>query len=214
MPEDIVVIGAGGFGRETLDVIEAINAAATETVWRVVGVVDDGPADVQLERLAARGYSYLGPLADAADELARSWSIVAIGAPRIREQIAARVDELGGRAATLVHPRAVVGSQLRIGAGSVVCGGVQLSTNLALGRHVHVNPGAIIGHDSELEHFVSVNPGAVISGEVFVGSGALIGAGAVVLQGLSIGEGATVGAAACVTRDATPRSVVKGVPAR
>lgn len=214
MPEDIVVIGAGGFGRETLDVIEAINASAADPVWRVVGVVDDAPAEVQLERLAARGYAYLGPLADAAGELAMSWSIVAIGAPQTRKRIADKVDELGGRVATLVHPRAVVGSQLRIGAGSVVCGGVQLSTNLDLGIHVHVNPGAIIGHDSVLEAFVSVNPGAVVSGEVRVGSGSLIGAGATVLQGLVVGDHATVGAAACVTRAVAGGATVKGVPAR
>ncbi|WP_164232961.1 acetyltransferase [Microbacterium hydrocarbonoxydans] len=214
MAEDIVVIGAGGFGRETLDVIEAINAAADEPVWRVVGVVDDGPADVQMERLAARGYTHLGSLAEAADALTASWSIVAIGASRIRARIAAQIDDLGGRVATLVHPRAVVGSHLRIGEGSVVCGGVQLSTNVDLGCHVHVNPGAIIGHDSMLEDFVSVNPGAVISGDVRVGEGSLVGAGAVVLQGLAVGEYAIVGAAACVTRPVADGVTVIGVPAR
>lgn len=214
MAEDIVVVGAGGFGRETLDVIEAINAASAEPVWRVVGIVDDGPADVQLERLAARGCAHIGSMAEAADALTASWSIVAIGDPRIREKIAGRVDELRGRAATLVHPRAVVGSRLRIGAGSVVCGGVQLSTNVDVGRHVHVNPGAIIGHDSVLDDFVSVNPGAVISGDVRVGVGSLVGAGAVVLQGLAVGEHATVGAAACVTRPVADGATVKGVPAR
>lgn len=214
VPEDIVVIGAGGFGRETLDVIEAINAASAEPVWRVVGVVDDAPADVQLERLAARGFANLGSLEDAANELARSWSIIAIGAPLTREKIAARIDELGGRAATLVHPSAAVGSQLRAAPGTVICGGAQLSTNLHVGKHVHVNPGAIIGHDVTLEDFVSVNPGAVVSGEVHVGSGSLVGAGAVILQGLVVGEHATVGAAACVTREVAAHETVVGVPAR
>ena len=97
--------------------------------------------------------------------------------------------------------------------GVVVCGGgAHVSTNVRLGRHVHVNPNATIGHDSILESFVSVNPAAIISGDVHVRSRTLIGAGAIVLQGLSIGAGTTVGAGAVVTRTVPDGVVVKGVP--
>ena len=36
----LVVIGAGGFGREVIDVVRAINAAGSLS-WDLVGVVDD-----------------------------------------------------------------------------------------------------------------------------------------------------------------------------
>lgn len=213
MPEDIVVIGAGGFGRETLDVIEA--AVREGDSLHLLGVVDAGPREVDLQRLAARGIAFLGSDDEWLSTASRDVRfIVAIGDPGIRERVADRFAEAGLRARSVIHPRAVVGSQAMIGDGVVIAAGVQVSTNVSLGHHVHLNPGSIIGHDASLKEFVSVNPGAVVSGAVEVGARALIGAGAVVLQGLHVGDGATVGAAACVTRDVSPGVVVKGVPAK
>lgn len=214
MPEEIVVVGAGGFGRETLDVIEAINAGNGTHAWTVVGVADDEPSDTNLERLAARGYAYLGPL-DAVREGddARRY-VIGVGTPEARARIADAFADAGWEAPALIHPTARIGSAVTVGDGTIVCAGVQVSTNTQLARHVHLNPGAIIGHDGMLEDYVSVNPRAVVSGDVRVGARSLIGAAAVVLQGLTVGEGATVGAAACVTRSVAPGRTVVGIPAR
>ncbi|SFR78001.1 hypothetical protein SAMN04488591_3557 [Microbacterium azadirachtae] len=214
MAEEIIVIGAGGFGRETLDVIAAINAAAPEPVWHVLGVVDDAPAEIQAERLRDREIRLLGGVDASRALFERAYYVVGIGAPDTRARIAERVEAWGARPATLLHPAATIGTRVTISAGSVVCGGVQISTNVRLGRHTHINPAAIVGHDSTLSDFVSVNPGAIISGEVAVGGGALVGAGAIVLQGLAIGAGAIVGAGACVTKTVEPGTVVVGIPAR
>lgn len=213
MAERIVVVGAGGFGRETLDVIEAMISAGD--ALHLVGVIDSGPRQVDLGRLGERGIVYLGteeewlPGASGDERF-----VVAIGSPTVRESVVRRLTDAGLRAATLIHPRAVIGSQARIGDGVVITSGVQVSTNVTLGDHVHLNPGSIIGHDATLADFVSVNPGAIVSGNVVVETRTLLGAGSVVLQGLTVGAGATVGAAACVTRDVAPTRTVVGVPAR
>ncbi|WP_439902419.1 NeuD/PglB/VioB family sugar acetyltransferase [Microbacterium azadirachtae] len=213
MTERIVVIGGGGFGRETLDVIEAINTHAGEARWRLVGVIDDAPADIQVERLRARAVPLLGTVESCREMFANTRYVVGIGNPAIRERIVARIDAWGGKAATLVHPAAVIGTQVRMEPGTVVCGGAQISTNVQLGRHAHINPGVIIGHDAVLQDYVSANPGAIISGEVEVRALTLIGAGSVILQGLSVGRRAVVGAAACVTRSVPDDAIVVGVPA-
>lgn len=214
MAEGIIVIGAGGFGRETLDVIEAINAAAEAPIWDVLGVIDDAPAETHLGRLRDRGIRPLGGMEQNRDRMGGVHYVVGIGSPSVRSKLAARAESWGARPGVLIHPAAVVGSRPRIEPGTVVCGGAQISTNVRLGRHAQVNPGAIIGHDSALEDFVSVNPGAIVSGEVTVGPGVLIGAGSVVLQGLTVGPGAIIGAAACVTKDVPAGAVMVGVPAR
>jgi sugar O-acyltransferase (sialic acid O-acetyltransferase NeuD family) len=215
MGADLVVVGAGGFGREALDAVRAANTAPGPH-WRLVGVLDDAPSPANLTRLAERAVPYLGEVAGWLGRRRRPDTryLIAIGSPAGRALLAARFEAAGLTAATVVHPRATLGSLVRLGPGSVVCAGVQVSTNVRVGAHVHLNPGSVIGHDCVLEDFVSVNPGAVVSGECRIAARALIGAGAVVLQRLSVGAASTVGAAACVTRSVEPGVVVVGVPAR
>lgn len=213
MTENIVVVGAGGFGREALDVIYA--AIAAGAAYHLLGVVDAAPRDADRARLSARGVQYLGtPDAWLAQASRVTRFVVAIGDTVARENVAHQFLEAGLQPATMIHPSAVIGSEVTIGRGVVVCAGVQVSTNVTLGDHVHLNPGCIIGHDTVLERCVSVNPGAVVSGNVVVRRKVLLGAGSTVLQGMVVGEHATVGAAACVTKDVPPHSVVIGVPAR
>ena len=214
MSESLIIVGAGGFGRETLDVVEAVNRAGEHPAFTVVGVLDDAPAQLALDRLASRGIAFLGDIEAWLSGGEPGQYIIAIGNPRARAQVAERFREAGRDAATVIHPAATVGSGGSIAPGAVVCAGAQISTNVVLGRHVHVNPNATIGHDAVLADFVSINPGAIISGEVSVGEQTLVGAGAVVLQGLALGPGCTVGASACVTHDVGENKTVKGVPAR
>lgn len=214
MTEPIVIVGAGGFGREVIDVIDAINAEADAPVWEVLGVVDDAPTEVNLGRLERRGTPFLG----ATDE-PLGWAnpvhyVVGIGSPRVRRTIADRYDEAKLWAATLAHPSATQGFDVRIGEGSVICAGVRLTTNIQLGRHVHLNLNVTVGHDTTMRDFVSVNPLASISGDCLIETGVLIGVSGVVLNGLTVGDGATVGGSACVVRDVPPDAIVKGVPAR
>ncbi|WP_156191453.1 acetyltransferase [Corynebacterium kalinowskii] len=209
----VVIVGASGFGRETLDVLEAMIAAGSDV--EIAGVLDDGPSNINLERLADRGISYLGRIDDwiAHADVSVQY-LVAIGNPVIRQMLCAKFDLAGFEPFTAIHPTAIIGSRFVTGAGSVVCSGAVISTNVQLGKHVHVNPVATIGHDSILQDYVSINPASVISGEVLVESYTLVGAKSIVLQGLTISEKCTIGAGAVVTKNVPSSKVAVGVPAR
>ena len=212
-PERVVVVGASGFGRECLDVLEAMAAAGSPV--EVAGVVDDGPSELNLERLAARGVAYLGTIEEwLATVRTTSGTCSGSGARRCDDVswTVSRMPVHGrSRPSTRARPS---GACAAVGEGVVVCAGATISTNVRLGRHVHVNPNATIGHDAVLGDFVSVNPAAVISGEVTVGERTLVGAAATVLQGLSVGAGTVLGAGCLVTKSVPNGVVVKGIPGK
>lgn len=204
----VAILGAGGFGREVLDVIEAVIARSPR--FEFIGFIDDAPA--HLERLEARGAPLLAGLDDPLLEGAHY--VVGIGNPGVRRHMADRADAAGLEAASLRHPHAIFGAANTIGDGLVACAHVSVTTNITMGRHVHLNLNSTVGHDCVLGDFVTIYPGANISGNVTIGEGVEIGTGACVIQGVSIGEGTIVGAGAVVTRDLPDHVVAVGSPAR
>lgn len=205
-PTPLVIVGAGGHGREVLDTARNERSGS----YDVLGLIADEEPDLDvLRRARAR---WLGPV-----EALRSLSadfVVAVGDGQVRAALAATVEGLGLRAARLWHATAHRSQDVEWGEGTVVLANATVTSCVDLGRHVHVNLGATVAHDCVVGDFVTVNPGAHLNGNVTVGAFATIGSGAVLRQGVTIGEGAVVGAGAVVTKDVAPGATVVGVPAR
>lgn len=211
MTDAIVIVGCGGFGREVHDVIDAINAE--KPTWHLIGYVDDSPTEENRSLVERRGSRVLGGVADLAT-MDPAHAVIGIGSGAVRHSIDDRLKAMGWASATLIHPAATCGAEVSIGDGSVVCAGARLTTNIRLGRHVHININSTVGHDSILHDYVTVNPLVAISGGVQVGSETMLGTHSAVLQNLSIGARAIVGAASCVVKPVPDHTTVKGVPAR
>lgn len=205
----LIIIGAGGFGRECHDIVVAMNRA--EPMWDFRGFIDDVEPDHAL--MARRGATWIGTTADLPHSAGLSY-VVGVGAPDVRRRLAVRADEAGLLPATLIHPAATVGLDVTIGAGSVVCSHVSVTTNVRIGGHVHLNLNCTVGHDASLADFCTVNPGAAISGNVVMETGALVGTNAAILQGLTVCSNAVVGAGAVAVRSVGAGETVVGVPAR
>lgn len=212
MTTRIVVVGASGFGRESLDVLDAMIADGSDL--EILGAVDDAISEVNRDRLEARGVRFLGTRSEwIATDPGPVHYVLGIGHSGVRRRLVGEMDAAGFTPFTAIHPSATFGACTTLAEGVVVCASAAVSNNVRLGRHVHVNPNTTIGHDAVLRDFVSINPGAVISGEVDVKEETLVGAGAIVLQGLTVGQGAIVGAGAVVTKDVAAGRTMVGVPA-
>ncbi len=210
MRKRICIVGAGGHGREILDVLRAVDDQSAS--WEFVGfVADDEP---RRELLVSTGAPWLGTVNDAIEHARFDAYLVGIGDAHAREVVSQRLEAAGVTSLALAHPSATIGSGTTRALGSVVWPQASLSTQVQLGRHSHVNQAASVSHDVVIGDFVTVAPHATVCGAATLGDGSWVGAAACVLQGVTVGRGAVVGAGAVVLHDVPSFSVVAGVPAR
>lgn len=209
-----VIIGAGGFGREVLDVFDdvAAHGGLPDPGIEFLGFIDDGTPD--LDVLAALGARHLGGQEALATLPAGTYYAVGIGDGAARRRMCHRAEAAGLRPLTLIHSTATHGRCASIGEGAIVCAGVRITTNVTVGKQVHINLNCSIGHDAVLGDFTSINPLSAISGWVHLGEEVLIGAHSQVNQNLSVGDGATVGAGAVAVKDVAAGTTVVGIPAK
>jgi hypothetical protein len=206
----VVIVGSGGQGREIHDLVDM----AAGDSFEVIGYLDESPTPRYRELVEARGSEILGGIDWLTNADPEVEVLVGIAAPGVRQRIDASILQSGRRSPTIVHPTATVGSQCELGPGTVLWPGARLTTNISLGRHVHVNQSVTIGHDAVVRDYATLNPAAAVSGSCVIEENVLLGAQSCVLQGLTVGMGAVVGAAACVVADVPAGVTVKGVPAR
>jgi sugar O-acyltransferase (sialic acid O-acetyltransferase NeuD family) len=209
---DLLLVGSGGFGRETAQAVHALNASGGGA-WRLLGYVDDNPerhGTMVAGSVVLGGRDVLRQRPDAA-------VVVCTGRPGDYTSRVRIVGELGlppERYATIVHPSAAVSASSSLGPGCVLLAHVALTAGVRVGAHVAIMPQATLTHDDVIGDFVTIASGARLGGGARVGPAAYIGAGATIGEGRTVGAFALVGMGAVVTRDVPPREVWAGVPAR
>lgn len=211
-PRDLLLIGAGGFARETANVFGALNE--TQARWRLRGFLDD---DSSRHGRSIDGLPVLTGIREGVDQFPGAGVVVCVGRPAnysTRAQIVHRLGLPSTRFATLIHPTAVVPDSCTIGPGSVLHPQVVLTASVHVGSHVALSSHVVLSHDAVVEDFVTFAAGARIAGSVRVGTGAYIGSGVLVREGCTIGAGALVGLGSVVLRDIPPGQVWVGNPAR
>jgi len=199
----VIIYGAGGHGKVVLDALLRSGRAIT-------GFVDDDPQRAGGDHC---GYPVAAQPGDL-DPPGAAELVVAIGDAVSRQRATARVEELGYRLATAVHPTAVLAGGARLAPGAMVMANAVVNPDASIGRGAIVNTGAIVDHDCTIGDFAHVAPGARLAGGVSVGARALVGVGASVIPGVSIGADAVVAAGAVVVTDVEDGMKVAGIPAR
>jgi len=210
-PTPLLLVGAGGFARETLELVHAANRRSP--AWDVVGLLDDDPERHGADMLGAR---VLGP-SEAVHDHPDALVVACVATPADplrRLRLVERLALAPERYATLVHPAAVVPGSATLGAGTVVHATTVLTADVRVGAHVAIMPAVVLTHDDVVEDGVTFGAGVRLAGGVVVESGAYVGSGALVRENLTIGSGAIVGMGAVVTGTVPAVETWAGVPAK
>lgn len=206
---DLAIFGSGGHAREVHQLVEDINRDKLR--WNFVGFLDSN-RDVHGE--SVHGFPVLGDECWLSKH-PQTALVIAVGNPASRMRIVERLTAFGHELfATLIHPAAWVGNRVEIGPGTMICAGTVVTTDVRIGRHVIVNVGCSVSHDSVLEDYATLAPGVRIPGNVRVGVGAELGVNAAVIPGRNVGSWCILGAGAVAINDVPPNTTAVGVPAR
>lgn len=200
----LAIYGAGGLGRETLQLAQQIHAS--NYCWEEICFIDDISSNRQVKK-----YPVLKLDSITADEFE---IVIAVGEPSLRDSLLQKVLERNFTLATLVHPQAKISDDVFVGVGSIIFHGVFISCDSVIGQNVLLQPNASIGHDCFIGKNSVVSSFANFAGNVKVGERVFIGMNAVIREHTDIGDDSVISMGAAVFSDITSAVIVVGNPAR
>ena len=126
----IIIVGAGGFGRELLQWIKDVNEK--KPTWEIEGFIDDNLDALKGVKI---DYKVIGTIKDWQPKEEEEFAL-AMGAPELKRKVAADLKERGARFATVIHPTALVSEYADYGEGLVMFPYSKLSCNSTAGDFV------------------------------------------------------------------------------
>ncbi len=161
----LIILGAGGYGRTVADL-----AAQLEEYEKIL-FLDDGSTAPEI----------LGKCNDFREFAGEdTWMIPAFGNQHLRMRWLETLANAGIPVPTLVHPRAYVSPQARLGRGTVVLPMAVVNTGVETGEGCIINIGALVDHDTVLEAGIHLAPGTIVKAENRIPAGSKIESGMVI----------------------------------
>lgn len=160
---DIIIVGAGGLGREVFAF--ALHCIQAGERWRIRGFIDDN-----LNALDNFNYP-VGIISSIKDYIPKENDrlLLGIGIPCIKKKVVNFLLSKGGRFETLIHPSVILGYNVSLGDGVVIFPYCVISADVKIGDWVYINSSCTLDHDTKVGAFSTICCGCDLTGEVKVG---------------------------------------------
>lgn len=207
--KDIVIYGAGGFGREIACLLKRINAVSPS--WNLIGFIDDG-LEVGKENEYGKvlgGIEYLNAVTTSISV------VMSIGKPQAVKLIVEKVSNPLVEFPNIIAPDVVFmdPDNRAIGKGNVFCTGCLVSCNTQIGDFNSFNDYVSIGHDTVIGDYNAFMTATRVSGIVTIGNCNFFGVNSCMVQGVKIGNNTTLAAGSTLIRRTKDGYTYIGVPA-
>ena len=203
-----LIVGAGGFGRELFSY--CLQHPDNGAVWRVGGFLDDDSA-----ALKDRNYP-VGVVAKISDYKPDTNDVLicGIGSPVSKRKICESLCARGAIFMSFIHPRAVIGHNVSVGSGVVLCPDVRFTCDAIIGNFTTFNCASGAAHDCSVGAYTTISGGCEMAGGVSIGEEVLVGSHATLMPKIRIGNRAIIGPGSVVVRHVAAGETVFGNPAR
>ncbi len=206
MKKRLIIIGAGGLGREIFGYV----TQNPDPDYDLAGFLDDDADALQGKNLP------VGVLGSTADYRPGSHDVFlpGLGDPKTKLRLARRMLERGAKFANYIHPSAILGYRAKLGAGIFVFPGAIIAPYATIGDFVSIGGNATVGHDATIGDGCTLCGHAEINGWTALAEGVFLGSHATVLPKVKVGAFAVIGAASACISSVAPATTVIGVPAK
>ncbi len=180
MSEQLLIIGAGGLGREFAVTLK--NSFFSN--FNLKGFVDD---DIAVGTLV-NSVPVLGNLSWLLNQNEKYGLLLAIGNPQIRHKILKKLQNFSFYYPTIIHPNVSIHDTetVSIGKGCFIADGCILTTAITIEDFCFLNTSCSLQHDAYIETNSVLMPGVRITGGARIGSGTYIGPNCVVASACEI----------------------------
>jgi UDP-perosamine 4-acetyltransferase len=203
----VLILGGGGHAKVLIEALKKSGVSIIGITERLESHIGTRVMDVEIVGTDSSVESFAPGDILLVNAVGSVYSISA------RRTLYERFKTLGYTFTSVIHPAALIASDVRIDEGVQVMAGAVIQPGCTIGKNTIVNTGAILDHDCTIGDHVHLATGVTLSGNTHVGDGTHIGSGATVIQGIRIGKGAFIAAGAVVIKDVPAGARAIGVPA-
>jgi len=206
--KQLIIVGAGGFGRELLQWCKDIQRVKKE--WDIAGFIDDNLHAFDEYKC---DHKVLGTIDEWVPQENQVFAL-AIAAPKIKEAVVNKLESRGAQFISIIHPDARVGDFNTLGKGLILYPNSRVTVNATIGDFVTVLDNTSIGHDAVIGDFTTISASCGINGHVQIGKYSFFGCNASVVPGIRIGEKCHIGIGSVVVNNIRSGIHVLGNPAK
>ena len=204
----LIIVGAGGFGRELLQWCKDIQKNKKE--WEILGFIDDNSNALDQYEC---DYKIIGTISEWIPTDDQVFAL-AIAEPKLKERIVETMENKGARFVSIIHPDARIGDFNKIGKGAVLYPNARVTVNVTIGDYVTVLDNTSIGHDANIGDYTTISASCGINGHVQIGKLSYFGCNASTIPGIKIGEECHIGVGSIVVNNLKAGMHVFGNPAK